>query len=273
MPVVRGLFISLIAHIILSWLLYQVPSSWLESEQKQKSVEIEIINQKEKDDRQVVRATSIPEAQKSLDEALARFVSAQKQRVHLETKARDTGMTKNRTQNNFEKLKRLTQTGKDVDGYQPVDFTKALQEKGISTVGEALPIDLAVGSFTALNTDKYQFYSFYSRVEELVRFRWETKVREALTVFSRKNLLARVAEKNWVTQAVFILSPEGRLQKIQMMKESGVSAFDQAATAAFQDVQIFPNPPREMVESDGFIHLKYGFNVQINPSAVAQTND
>ncbi len=268
MPVVRGLFISLIIHTLVSWILFQIPESWLVTDQKTNSVEIEILNKPDNSNRQIVRETTLPEAQKSLDEALARFVSAQKQRVHLETKARESGMTKNRTQNNFEKLKRFTQTGKDVDGYEPVDFSKALQEQGRSTVGESLPTDLAVGSFTALNTDQYQFYSFYARVEELVRFRWETKVREALAIFDYKKLLGKVAEKNWITHAVFILDREGKLQKIQLMKESGVTAFDHAAVAAFQDVVIFPNPPQEMVESDGFIHLKYSFNVHFSPSAL-----
>lgn len=272
MAVIRGLIISLVIHVLLSWLLLQMPeSSPVLSSQKPNTVEVEIRNQPSKEDLQVVRETSIPEAQKSLDDALARFLSAKKQRVVLETKAKESGMTRNRTQNNFETPKKYTQAGKDFSGYKPVDFSKALREKdkGLSTVGEALPTDLAVGSFTALNTDQYQFYSFYARIEELIRFRWETNVRSALELFDRRNLLQRVGERNWTTQAVFILNRQGKLQKILMMKESGITSFDQAATSAFQEVMLFPNPPDEMVEADGLIRLKYSFNVHFDPKTMA----
>jgi hypothetical protein len=49
--------------------------------------------------------------------------------------------------------------------------------------------------------------------------------------------------------------------KAMVMKESGVQIFDQAAIGAFTDVQIFPNPPKDLVQEDGYIHLKYGFTV------------
>ncbi len=269
MPVIRALFLSLILHLLMSWILYQIPESWIKPPQKTSAVEVEILNSPSYKDKKIVRETTLPEAQKSLEKALARFVSAQNKRVVLETMAKKIGMTKNRTQNNFEIQKKTTQTGKDFTGYKPVDFAKVLREQGESTVGEVLPKDLAVGSFTALNTDQYQFYSFYGRIEELVRFRWETKVREALSLFDRRNLLNRVGNKDWTTQAVFILDRDGKLQKIMIMKESGVTAFDHAATSAFQDALIFPNPPREMVESDGFIHLKYSFNVHFDPNLMA----
>ncbi len=271
MPVIRSLFISLSLHILLSWLLLQVPETWTSlSPVNTSSVEVEILNRPPaKDERQVVRETTIPEAQKSLDQSLARFLSAKRERVILETQAKNSGMTKNRSQNNFETSKKYTETGKDFTGYKPVDFSKALRDKGESTVGEALPTDLAVGSFTALNTDQYQFYSFYSRIEELIRFRWETKVRDALDIFDRRRLLGRIGDKNWTTQAVFLLDRHGKLQKILVMKESGITSFDQAAISSFQEVMLFPNPPKEMVEGDGFIRLKYSFTVHINPNVMA----
>lgn len=272
MPVIRGLLISLSVHLLLSWLLMQVPQSWTRpSSVKTSQVKVQLIDKPaSKDERQVVRDTSIPEAQKSLDDALARFLSAKRQRVVLETQAKNSGMTKNRSEYKFETPpKKTAQSGKDITGYKPVDFSKALQDKGESTVGEALPTDLAVGSFTALNTDQYQFYSFYSRVEELVRFRWETRVRDALEIFDRRRLLDRLGNRNWVTQAVFVLDKHGKLQKVLVMKESGITSFDQAAIGAFQEVMLFPNPPDEMVEDDGLIRLKYSFNVHFNPNVMA----
>ena len=43
-----------------------------------------------------------------------------------------------------------------------------------------MPKEITVGSFTALNTDRYLYYSFYARIEELIRFRWESAVRQAM---------------------------------------------------------------------------------------------
>jgi len=45
------------------------------------------------------------------------------------------------------------------------------------------------------------------------------------------------------------------------MKESGATEFDRAALAAFQQARFFPNPPQELVEEDGMIHLRYDLEV------------
>lgn len=249
-----------------------IPASWLkyfDSEKSSaKSIEVEIIsNPPPKDSRQIVREAPAPESQKTEDNAAARFLSAQKQRVLLETQAKITGQTKNRALNKFRRPPPAQE--KDFSLYKPMNFHRALTEEGLSTVGEALPTDLSVGSFTALNTDQYQFYSFFARVEDLVRFRWEAKVKSAIETFERHKLLNRVGNKNWITQAVFLLNPEGRLQKVLVLKESGVSSFDAAVIDTFKEVLIFPNPPKEMIESDGLIHLKYSFNVHFSPNDIA----
>jgi hypothetical protein len=40
-----------------------------------------------------------------------------------------------------------------------------------------------------------------------------------------------------------------------------VKEVDRAAVAAFSEANYFPNPPKEMAEKDGRIHLKYAFVV------------
>ncbi|MNT09220.1 Gram-negative bacterial tonB protein [compost metagenome] len=139
---------------------------------------------------------------------------------------------------------------------------------GVSRVGESLPTDVSVGSFTALNTDRYTFYTFYARIEELVRFRWETQVGRAIDSFDRNTLL-QASDRNWITQVEFILDARGELKQAIIMKSSGIKQFDMAAVNAFKEARIFPNPPRELVEEDGYIHLKYSFNVNYRPPAMA----
>jgi TonB family protein len=279
MPIVRAILISLAVHVILTWSIGQVPSSWLPK--KPQEVIVEIIDRSSLSEdlkKQVVRESVAPDEQKNEDESeSARFFSAQKQRVLLETRAQKTGITKNRQMNEIaqkladqKKLKRQVKEDDLFAKYKPIDFHRALQEEGLSTVGEALPTDVAVGSFSALNTDQFQFYSFYSRVEELVRFRWETRVREAIQFYDRRNLLNRIGNRNWISKMKFLLSPEGRLLKVEVLGESGIPAFDQAAILAFKEVLNFPNPPQDMIKADGLIHLQYSFNVHFNPMAVAR---
>ncbi len=165
---------------------------------------------------------------------------------------------------------------KDKDGYRTVDISKELQEmnrfnEGMSTIGESMPRDVKVGSFTALNTDRYLFYTFYARMEELIRFRWETRVQQAINNFDN-NTLSLAGNRNWVTHVEFLLDKNGFLRSALVMKESGIKSFDAAAVNAFKDARVFPNPPQEMVQDDGFIHIKFSFTVNYNPPVLVNRN-
>lgn len=236
----------------------------------------------------IVRQAIVPEKMKMPeDETLARFLSEQKQRVREESQAAQTGMTANRPGQGPAKntaparaqAKEQQKNQSDVldkEGYQRVDISRELQEmnrasQGASTVGEALPRDVKVGSFTALNTDRYLFYTFYARLEELIRYRWETRVEQALANFDRPTL-SQLGNRHWVTHVEFLLDKKGYLQKALIMKESGVPAFDLAGVNAFKDARVFPNPPKEMIQEDGYIHIKFGFTVNFSPPAIVNRN-
>lgn len=145
-------------------------------------------------------------------------------------------------------------------------------ENGISTVGEALPQEITVGSFTALNTDRYLYYSFFSRIEELIRYRWEDTVRETIDSTPSERLLSNT-NGVWTTQLEIRLKPNGELHSTQLLKEAGYRGFDQAAIQAFAQARLFPNPPEEMIEEDGLIHLKYSFQVRYEPKVLVRSSD
>lgn len=242
-----------------------------------------------KNSQTIVRQALAPDKLKvQEDETLARFLSEQRQRVKQETQAADNGMTENRTntstlpKKSAEKPAKQAQQKMDVDktetdkdGYRNVDITKDLAEMnalnhGQSTVGESLPTDVKIGSFTALNTDRYLFYSFYARIEELVRYRWETRVQTAINGMDPA-MAMNLSRRNWNTQVEFLLDKRGFLQKAMIMKESGVKGFDAAAVNAFKEARVFPNPPQEMIEDDGFIHLKFTFTVNYMPPTLVNS--
>jgi TonB family protein len=294
-----ALVLSLLCHFFLAAIIWFVPKSYLidfatpfaSKIPVEKPSLIEVVLQDKKETQQIVRQADAPEDQqetKVYDPA--RFLSEKKQRVVLETQAKETGKTQNRTptmpryQRELleKKIKEQLQTlAKESDGeitinkrtkgenYKPMELFPKDQYMR-STVGDALPSDVSVGDFTALNTDQYQFYTFYARVEDLVRFRWENHVRNAIDYFDRRRVIKNISQKTWITQIEFLINAQGHLVKAILLKESGVPQFDQSSVRAFEDAKVFPNPPKEMIQSDGFIHLRYSFHVYFNPSYLAR---
>lgn len=299
-----SLSFSLIFHLLLILFIYFVPKNWLPSKDYYKSslsiekanpLSIELVEKS--DSQQIVRHSLVPENQlDSTSLEKARFSSATDQRVLLETKAKFSGQTANnfstpkyqqevlskklteiqkelkhlkeiKNQEDFIEVKNLSHKPKS--DYKPLELYPH-DQYGVSTLGEDLPDDISVGNFTALNTDQFQFYTFYSRIEDLVRFRWESKVREAISQLNRYQVLKNISKNEWVTQIEFMLNEKGVLVKALILNESGIPRFDQAAIWAFENAKVFPNPPKEMLRSDGLIHLRYSFHVNYSPTYIAQ---
>jgi TonB family protein len=297
MSILRALILSLIVHTLLVLILDKgapyfepkpVDITTIDLVEKPETPVTKKLEKKSKNDRQIVRQALAPKEElKEDDSDLARFLSADKQRVRKEMQAATSGMTQNRTagqkdpsKSEEEKLKPQRDPRKEqAKDYDPegIDIAKNLKEyaqsmqDAPSTMGDALPQDVSIGSFTALNTDRYIYYSFYARIEELVRFRWESRVRAAVDAFDRNYILSVVGRRNWITSVDIWLTKDGRYHSAHILKESGIQRFDQAAILAFKEAGMFPNPPQDMVEDDGFIHLKYSFNVSFRPSAVVQS--
>ncbi|ASD64721.1 energy transducer TonB family protein [Bdellovibrio bacteriovorus] len=295
MAVIRAILCSFMFHFLvivgLIWLAPKLQLPEPEVIEVTLSDEQKIFNALKPKDRSVVRQAVVPEKMKlPEDETLARFLSEQKQRVKEETQAAKSGMTQNRSNRESavnkpesappkvaeQKKQQHNTEDVDKDGYRNVDISKELAEMkryndGFSSVGESLPTDVKVGSFTALNTDRYLFYTFYARVEELIRYRWETRVQQAIDQFDRIDRI-NAGNRNWVTQAEFILDRNGNLRSALIMKSSGIKNFDMAAVNAFKEARIFPNPPQEMLKEDGYIHLVFSFTVRYSPPALVNRN-
>lgn len=285
--------VSLGIHFLYFIGLIYVPSDWLHPliTAADPAIEVSLIDKQDIDaksanNQQFVRQTQTDESLLIESQEKARFMSQKKQRVLLETRARNIGLSENRSEEprflaqarrekqakdaQDSRAIKLSQTGLDYSEFKPFDAKKQLQEFGSSTVGEALPLDVTVGSFTALNTDQFTYYTFYARIEEMVRFRWETKVKEAVDGFNRNFLTSKVIQKSWITEVEFLLTPTGEFYKARILRESGIPKFDSSSVWAFRDTRIFPNPPQELVREDGYIHLHYSFNVQLAPSSFAE---
>lgn len=298
MRVYWGIALSIVLHFLLYGGLTVFPQ--LPFATQQQALEISLIESPPTEkpplfvrDQEIANKINPPENDKPTP-----FKSAQTIRVKQQTRAANIGLTKNRnlkaltqipskaarpaqprsTKQSFEeqdivqKSERTREKedtlGRELEKALSRDRIKAELENGLSTVGEELPQDIKIGSVTALNTDRYLYYSFYARVEELIRFRWESLVEEVIQNINPRNINSQ--NKVWTTYMEVTLTPKGEYVRAVLLKESGIKAFDLSALRAFADAKFFPNPPHELVKKDGLIHLKYGFNVHYNPRPFVQ---
>lgn len=286
MTVFRALILSLIVHMLIMLGVGHLPEVWVWDQATPEIAEIEFIEAPSRpaDSPQIVRDVTPPENVIDDNNEEARFLSAQRRRVLLETQSRESGLTQNSplkplphdswlrkfAQNNEAGNPQERQNESSPDGFRPIPLPSPGQmrqafEGAPSTTGERLPDDVSLGEFTALNTDRFKYYSFYARIEELVRFRWEQGLRRAIETFPM-NQVASLSRDRWTTQVEFWLTSEGRFHSAHIHRESGLRRFDVAAVNAFREAAVFPNPPAELVEEDGMIRVQYSFTVRWSPT-------
>lgn len=227
-----------------------------------KTVEVELIERP--DDKSDLNrpALRFAEAPKELiDESLealrkkAEILSEKVQRVKKEMRADLFGLTKNRWQtppktktdlhkNIPEKPNQETQEDngikiqaeKQTSESNPMDLVP-------STFGNQINNRVEVGAFTALNTDRHLYYSFYARIEEMIRPPWEDQV----TLEVRKNAKdpRLIPKGGWSTRLDVILNPQGKLVKVVLLKGSGIEGYDFAAMDAFKKADFFRTHPKK----------------------------
>jgi TonB family protein len=69
--------------------------------------------------------------------------------------------------------------------------------------------------------------------------------------------------KTWSTELEVWLTAKGEFHSAYIKKSSGYQPFDEAAVYAFKNARLFPNPPKAKVEPDGFVRLRYRFNINV----------
>ncbi|AGH94910.1 energy transducer TonB family protein [Pseudobdellovibrio exovorus] len=200
----------------------------------------------------------------------ARFESEKTQRVEKETKSNILGPTVNSvatpppTPPQPEKVQKPAEDSDLPEFARPRVPSAPSQVSQPSAISSLLPSDIQNSNATNLNTDANIYYSFYSRVEDLFYVRWVERVRyywDRLDPdFKRRNL----SGKTWSTQIEVWLTSTGEYHSSYIRQSSGYKPFDDATVHAFQNAKFFPNPPRAKVEADGFVRLRYRFNVYVD---------
>lgn len=278
-----SLTLSLVAHFLLtSGVLYYAPKN----DPIQMPVEIVYTSPAAKkfqksETQAYVPQVQVPEKLKFEDDSKANYFSEQRSRVLIETQARLKGPTQNRTPEPqflqpFQDEKIESEGRKDAsdtrasvsdDGFKIFDPKKELEKvsSGPSTISVQLDDNIAMGSMTTLNTDRGVFYSFYNRLEARTYGRWHDHVNKMFDSYPASVREKLFKNKKLTTQVVILLKPNGEFHRAEIYSSSGIKKLDMTSALAFQDARIFPNPPREMIRPDGFIHISASFTVDFRP--------
>ncbi len=131
--------------------------------------------------------------------------------------------------------------------------------------------DVVKGDRTVLSTKEVKFFSYHYRVKELIQRFWRPTVQRKLAhVWGAGR---QIRQDELTTKVMALLNENGQLQKVSRVASCGIPEVDLAATEAFQAASPFPNPPKGMVEEDGFVRLYWDFIVTLETGPVIQFNN
>lgn len=234
------------------------------------------VQQKKEKTRQLEKQIVEQEEKKTNEEAPdTRFLSAQNQKVKKQTVAKNKGLFKNakkesaspkeaRSQRTWNLAPKLNSASLAEDGLkkiQPYDSGDIADKKAELAEGSQTDDylkDVDQGLETLLNAREFKYYSYYNRIRRQLSQHWEPKVRTKLSqLFKQGRYLASDTDR--ITKLIVILDRGGNLVKVQVLKESGVTDLDDAATEAFQSAAPFPNPPTGIIEKDGTVKIRWDF--------------
>lgn len=206
----------------------------------------------------------------------ADFLSKSYKRVKEQSIANQTGLTANRfplkktiqksnnedekPQNNEDKGAQIKPNNNYASSAFSINTPPSYLPQGVSTINEYIP-NVKKGYFTSLNTDRFTYYSFFSRINEQVRPRWENQLGRFRSRLTPQQLKALI-NQDYTTTIEIILNKKGYVTDARVLKSSGLPQMDEAPILAFQMASPFLNPPKDLISSDGYISLKYGFMVQ-----------
>lgn len=216
-----------------------------------------------------------PESQKSLDkkpEKEVEFKSDRTQRTELEMWKRPRKVVPLQSSINFpgqrgDNQKKSAYESKKInrEGLFVNEKRKPLKIPGFGNssrppvptfVQQRLPPGVRLGNITVLNTDQHRFYSFIQRLLSNFLPIWGLRVTKSIYKWVEENN-APVISKTWITQVEVIMDEEGEILEVQPFRLSGLWSIDSATVESFKAIGSVPNPPGEMIDENGYIHLQF----------------
>lgn len=119
--------------------------------------------------------------------------------------------------------------------------------------------DVPEGEGTFLNTREFKYATFFYQVRDSVGQHWKSAVRREV---SRRDPTGELYGPGDLTTLLFIrLDQDGRLDEVRIAASSGYSFLDQVAVRAFEQAEVFPNPPKGIVDERGQIKFTFSFTL------------
>ncbi len=247
-------------HLLVIWLIVHAPAPKVSQNE---TTEITIV-ENEKSQTFVTETKDKPDVLDQLKDQ-ATYLSQYTKRVKKEMKARRIDRTQNAGR---PKTRQGSKVTRQEPGGTDIRLTPGGQASpqmaiGASSLAERIP-GVDEGSFTALNTDQFTYYAFFSRMNEQIRGRWVNQVRSFVRGLSKAEL-ENLSKKDRETVVEIILDERGHFMQSIVIHSSGSEVLDKTPVMAFKDASPFLNPPRGMIAEDGYIHLQYGFFIRFQP--------
>jgi TonB family protein len=104
--------------------------------------------------------------------------------------------------------------------------------------------DVAEGTENHLNSDRFRFASFFNRMRDMIDEQWDPNAAMARTDPDGRKY-GRTTRK---TLLHIVLTPKGAVDKIDLLRSSGVPELDKEAIRSVHQAAPFVNPPPEMVD-------------------------
>jgi len=136
---------------------------------------------------------------------------------------------------------------------------------GPSVIDQTIP-GVRFGAMSFLNTDQFIYSTFFTRFGEQFGPRWSVYLRNYVSTLSNEQLM-KLGAYDRTTQGEIVLDGEGNYMKTFIHHSSGDQGVDMAIVDALQDANSFPNPPKGLIEDDGYIHIHFKFTVLFQPRA------
>jgi TonB family protein len=118
------------------------------------------------------------------------------------------------------------------------------------------------GDSTMVNSRSFKYWDFFQRVKERVREEWDPG-----PSYRARDPYGKVyGTRDRLTILNVILDEEGHVNRLEVLRESGLPFLDQEAIRSFREAGPFPNPPRGLADGKGRIAFHFGFLLEMGSS-------
>ena len=118
------------------------------------------------------------------------------------------------------------------------------------------------GETTLVNSRSFKYWEFFQRVKERVRQEWDP-----VTPYRRRDPTGEIfGKKDRLTILGVILDSNGNIERLEVLRRSGLPFLDEEAIRAMKQAAPFVNPPKGLADENGKIAFRFGFLLEIESS-------